>query len=186
MISFDFMRSAPPEALRKVLEFRMPERYHAVLVTLGAIALTLAGGWSIESHRLRQTLALQEVYRQRYDASVRALRGAKVFEERVKRLVALDARLRSIRLSGFSDAARLAELANNLPEHAWLTSISNNGDAISLEGRAKDLRVLSEVVRGLTRTHNFRNPSLVSAIVATEPPDKGLVKYVLRVESVPR
>jgi Tfp pilus assembly protein PilN len=183
MISFDFSHSAPPEFLRRVSEFRIPERYYAALLAIAGVVLTVGGAWLIESHRLHDTLALQTVYQQRYDESVRALKRANVYEARVKRIVALAAKIRSIRSSGYADARRLAEIANNLPPHAWLTSIAYDGDAISLEGRTKDLRVLGSVIRGLSRAGHLRNPLLSSAMVVSEPPQKNTIKYVLRVES---
>ncbi len=183
MISFDFSRSAQPEFVRRVLAFRIHERYHAVLMALAGVAVALLGVWGIEDRRLNETLAMQTVYRQRYDESVRALRRANVYEEHVKRLVGLAQRIRSIRASGYADARRLAEIANNLPQHAWLTAIAYDGDAIALEGRTKDLSVLSDVIRGLTRAKHLRNPSLSSAMAVSEPPQKGTIKYVLRIES---
>jgi Fimbrial assembly protein (PilN) len=183
MISFDFSRSAPPEFLRRVLEFRIPDRYHAALMALTGVALTIAGAWSIESHRLHQTLRLQAFYQRRYDSSVHALARANVFEARVKRLSVLAARVRTIRASGYADARRLAEIANNLPRHAWLTSIAYDGDAVSLEGRARDLGVLSDVIRGLTRAPHLHEPVLSSATVVSDKPEKGTIKYVLRVQS---
>jgi hypothetical protein len=186
MICFDFTRSAPPTFVRKLLEFRVPVRYHAGLITLSMTILGLAGAWSIESYRLHDTLAVQFVYQQRYNLSQRALRQAHVYEERVKRIVALDRRIRTIRRSGYAEASRLAEIANNLPSHAWLTTIAYDGDAISIEGQAKDLRALSDVVRGLTHAKHFREPSLVNAAVSTDPRENGLVKYIVRVESATR
>lgn len=183
VISFDFSRSAPPEFLRRILEFRIPERYHAALIALTGVALTMAGAWTIESHRLHQTLQLQAVYERRYDSSVRALARTNVFETRVKRLSALAARIRTIRASGYTDARRLAEIANHLPQHAWLTSIAYDGDAVSLEGRARDLGVLSAVIRGLARAPHLREPVLSSATVVSDPPEKGTIRYVLRVQS---
>lgn len=183
MISFDFSRSAPPEFVRRVLEFRIGERYHAVLTALAGVIIAVLGACGIESHRLHESLLVQAVYQQRYDESARALKQSNVYEERVKRLVALALRIRTIRMSGYADARRLAEIANNLPHHAWLTAIAYDGDTISLEGHTKDLRVLSDVIRGLNRAKHLRNPSLSSALAVSEPGQRGTIKYVLRIES---
>jgi hypothetical protein len=183
MISFDFSRSAPPELLRRISELRIPERYHAALMTIAGVILAIAGGWAIESHRLHEIVALHAAYQQRYDESARALKRTNLYEDRVKRLIALAAKIRSVRASGYSDARRLAEIANSLPRHAWLTSIAYDGDAIALEGRTQDLHVLSKVIRALSHTGHLKNPTLSSAMVLAEPPQKKAIKYVLRVES---
>jgi Fimbrial assembly protein (PilN) len=183
MISFDFSHSARPEALRRIVEFRVPQHYYAVLLAIAGAIVTIGGAWLIESYRLHQTRDLQAVYQQRYDESVRALKRANVYESRVKRLVALAAKIRSIRSSGYADARRLAEIADNLPPHAWLTSIAYDGDAVSLEGRTKDLAVLSSVIRGLSRAPHLQHPLLSSAAVVSDPGQKHTIRYVLRVES---
>lgn len=179
---FDYARSAPPEILRRALEFRIPERVRGALTALALAALVVAGAWLIEAHRLQATLQMESIYRTRFDASERALRQTHVYEERVKRLLELDAQIQSIRRSGTLDARRLAEISNALPAHAWLTSIAQEGDAIALEGRAEDLRILSAVMRRLMQAHDIGNPALVNASLVPARGRGNEVKYALRLD----
>lgn len=182
--SFDYARSAPPEFVRRVLEFRIPERLYAVLTALSLAGLVVAGAWLIEAHRLHATLYIESIYRTRFEVSERALRKTNVYEKRVRQLLALDAQIRAIRVSGERDARRLAGISNALPAHAWLTSVVYDGDGIALEGRAADLKVLSTVMRELMHAHNVRQPSLVNAALAPEVGRKGEIKYTLRLAGV--
>jgi Tfp pilus assembly protein PilN len=181
MTSFDYARSAPPECVRRILEFRIPARFHGLLAAFCVAALLVAGAWLVEAHRLQAALDVESIYRRRFDASERALRKTDVYENRVKRLVALDERIRDIQTSGQKDARRLAEIANALPSHAWLTAIAYDGDAIRLEGRARDLRVLSDVVRSLMHAGDLHEPTLSTAALISDPGQKG-IRYALRLE----
>lgn len=182
MTSFDYARSAPPEFVRRVLEFRIPDRFHAVLAAFCVAALVVTGVWLIEAHRLQAALEVESIYRRRFDASERALRKTDVYENHVKELLALDERIRDIQASGRKDARRLAGIANALPSHAWLTAIAYDGDAIRLEGRAQDLRVLADVVRRLMRASDLREPTLTTAALIGDPGQKSEIKYALRLE----
>ena len=182
MISFDYRRSAPPSFIRRIVELRVPEHYQSVLIALGMSAIAVFGAWLIESRRLHQTLEMQSIYQQRFDAAQRALRHAKVYEARIRQLMALDSRLNTIRSSGGADARQLAEIANRLPERAWLTGIAYEGDALAIEGRATDLNALSAVIRNLTNASTMRSPSLVSATAVTDTNRRPTIKYTLRLE----
>ncbi len=182
MISFNYLRSARPEWLRRSVEIHVPERLHAPLFgVLSAIAV-IGGAWGIENYRLSAAQGIELSYRQKFEISDRALRKTKIYYHQVETLVALDLRVRSIVASGDSDARCLAEIANSLPEHTWLTSISRDESGISLEGGARNLRLVGNVLRGLIHAHDLRNPTLMSARVISERPNANIVKYVLHVD----
>ncbi len=182
MISFDFVRSAPPDWLRYLLEIRVPQRLHNALIGVLAAILFVSGAWVIEHHRAATARAIEVAYRQRFENSQRALIRTKIFYERVQALIALDRRVRRIVASGDADAYRLAQIANNLPTHAWLTSISRDPSGIALEGRADNLGVLSGVLRGLMRARDLRNPTLTSAQLVWEHNNQSVIKYAVHVE----
>jgi hypothetical protein len=163
LVRFDYLHSARPVLLQRILEIRIPERVHGALFAVGASAAVIAGAYGIEAYRLREALNVQTVYQQRYDDAQRLVKGANVYYDRVRAIVALDRRVRDIAASGDADARMLAEIANRLPRHAWLTGISHDGSGIALQGHAKDLSVLSSVMRGLMQTKALRSPALVSA-----------------------
>lgn len=182
MTSFDFLRSARPDWLQRVLEIRVPQRLHSALIGLLASLTVIGGAWAIEQHRLAGARAIEAEYRVRFEVSERVLLTTKVFYDQVQALIALDRRVRGIVASGDADARRIAEIANNLPDHAWLTSISRDPSGISLEGRAENLGVLSGVMRGLMRARNLHNPTLTSAQLISDRSSENLIKYAMHIE----
>ncbi|MGZ3499198.1 MAG: PilN domain-containing protein [Vulcanimicrobiaceae bacterium] len=163
MTAFDYLHAPRPAVVRKMLEARVPERLHNPLLALGLAIAVVVGAWGIESYRLQSAVRLEERYQQRFDQSRRELARTKVFYSRLQRLVALDKQIAAIVRSGDDDARRLAEIANRLPERAWLTSISRDATGISLEGRAENLRVVSRTMGALAQSRVLRNPVLLDA-----------------------
>lgn len=185
MISFDFMHSARPDWLRGLIEIRVPHRLYNALSGVAAALAIVAGAWTIEHHRFSDARAMEAAYQRRFDSSERALQKTKIFYDQVQALTALDRHVRRIVASGDADARRLAEIANNLPEHAWLTSISRDQNGVALEGRAQNLGVISGVLHGLMRARTLRNPILTSAQAVAEPTHEGIIKYAVRLEGTP-
>lgn len=184
MISFDYMRSARPHWLQRVLELRIPEHLQSAVIAVIASSLMVAGAWGIETYRLSEARSMEREYRQRFEVSRQALQKTKVFYDQVQALVTLDQRVRAIVASGDADARSLAEIANNLPGHAWLTSINNDSIGIALEGRADSLEVVSRVLRGLLRARDLRNPTLTSAQVVPNADNTSIIKYAMHVEAI--
>lgn len=179
---FDYLHSARPLLLQRLLELRIPERFHnASFALCGALAV-IGGAWGIESYRLQQAIQVQTIYRHQYEAATADLKRANVYYDRVRSLVALDLRVRRIASSGDADARTLAEIANELPQHAWLTGISHDATGLSLEGRAKDLSAVSSVMRGLMRARDLRSPMLQSASLDEDPDGEGAMKYTIHVD----
>ena len=184
--SFDYMHSSKPAFLRKLSQARLPDRLHAAASAFSAVALLFSGTWAIESYRLREVRRLEQIYRDRYLAGVRAVRQSNVYADRVRAVVDLDRSVREIGLSGYVDARRLAEIANELPHRTWLTSISYEGQDIALEGRAPDLTVLATLISRLSRAPDLGSPALTGATLVPETASGDLLKYTLRLEKQSR
>lgn len=179
---FDYLHSARPLLLQRVLETRVPDRFHSALFALAGAVAVIAGAWVIDVYRLREALRVESVYQQRYEVAQSALKEANVYYDRVRALVELDRSVRHIAASGDADARTLAEIANQLPAHAWLTGISHDETGLALEGRAKDLSVLSGVMQGLMHAKDLRTPTLVSAALDKERGKATAMKYEIHVE----
>ena len=183
---FDYLHSARPVFVQRLLEVRVPERFHSVLFALCGALAVIAGAWSIESYRLQEALKMQAFYQRQHDVAEVELKRANVYYGRVRSLVDLDRRVRHIATSGDTDVRTLAEIANELPQHAWLTGISHDGDGLSLEGRAKDLSVVSNVMRGLMRAKDLRAPTLQSASLDKDASGEAAMKYAIHIDGAGR
>jgi Tfp pilus assembly protein PilN len=179
---FDYLHSGRPLFVQRMLEFRIPDRFFNALCALGGAIAFVTGAWTIEAYRLQEALKMQAVYQAHYDATQRELKQANVYYSRVRALVDLDRRVRGIAASGDADARTLADIANELPQHAWLTGISHDAGGLALEGRAKDLSVVSGVMRGLMRSKRLHNPTLETAAIDKEPGRAAQMKYEVHVE----
>jgi len=181
-VRFDYLHSPKPMLVARILEVRVPERFHSALFALAGALAVVAGAWGIDAYRLREALRIQAVYQQHFDQADSALKQTDVYYGRVRTIVDLDRRVREIAASGDSDARTLAEIANGLPQHAWLTGISHDAGGLALDGRAKDLSVVSRVIYGLMQTRDLRSPSLVSVAADNEHGLYAGMKYEIHVD----
>lgn len=179
---FDYLHSARPLFLQRILELRVPERYHNALFALIGSVVVIAGAWGIDVYRLREALRVEAVYQQRYDEAEHALKETNLYYDHVKALVDLDRHVRRIAQSGDADARTLAEIANTLPAHSWLTGISHDATGLSLDGRAKDLAVLSGVMEGLMHAKHVHRPTLVSASLDKDRGEIPEMKYQIHID----
>lgn len=179
---FDYLHPARPLLMQRILEIRVPERFHSALLGLVGSVVVIAGAWGIDAFRLREAVRVEAVYQEQHDETARALKRTDVYYDRVKALVDLDQRVRKIAASGDADARTLAEIANRLPAHAWLTGISHDATGLALDGRAKDLGVLSQVMQGLMHAKHLRSPSLVSAVLDKEHGEDTAMKYEIHID----
>jgi Tfp pilus assembly protein PilN len=179
---FDYLHSARPLFFQRLLEVRVPGRLQNALLALGGSLAVIAGAWGIEAYRLGQAVRIEAVYQQHFDEADRELKQTNIYYDRVKALVDLDRRVHDIAASGDADARTLAEIANRLPEHAWLTGISHDASGLALNGRAKDLAVVSGVMQGLMRAKNLHSPTLVSATAEKEHGRGDGMKYEIHID----
>lgn len=179
---FDYLRSERSTFFRRVCAFRLPPRLHNAVAGFAGVACLICGAGSIEAYRLRQAHSVEHLYAARYARSQAAVQQANVYYARVRALARLDARVRQIAASGTANARTLAEVANVLPPHAWLTGISHDANGFTLEGRARSLSVLSAVIRRLSNARRLRNPALMSAGLENDRDRGALMKYSLHVD----
>lgn len=184
MTSFNYLRSAHPDWLVRVLEFRIPERTQPALMALVAAAFVVGGAWLLDEHRLTEAHRIESAYREKFMTSRRALEKMNLYYAQVQTLVALDKRVQDIAASGQADAQRLADVANVLPQRAWLTEIAHDSGGMTINGRAENLRVLSDVLRSLIRTRGIRNPTLAQAHAVGTPNLKTLIEYTIHADAV--
>lgn len=179
---FDYLHSPRSLHLVRILEFRIPERLlGGVFALIGAVAL-LSGAWGIQAYRLHEALQLESVYNGRRIQAARDIQRVSVYYDRVRALVDLDRSVRRIAASGDADARTLAQVANQMPRHAWLTGISHDDTGLALEGHAKNLDVLSGVLQGLMHVRELKKPVLVTASAEREDGLDAGVKYRIHVD----
>ncbi|HEY8296748.1 MAG TPA: PilN domain-containing protein [Candidatus Baltobacteraceae bacterium] len=184
MIQFDFLHDPRPAYVRRVLEMRIPGAVQNAILGLAGALVVLTGTWGIESYRLRQADEVESRYQTRFDRSVIELARTKVAYDRLQRMVALDSQIATIERSGNDDASRLAEIANRLPPHAWLTSISRDAGGIAIEGRARDFTVVGRTIGGLAKSALLQNPTLLEASSVSQADGDGEIRYRVHLDGV--
>lgn len=185
LMHFDYLHAARPAWIAAVTKFAVPAHLlHASYALAAAAAIVAGAGW-IEHSRALQAQKSEALYRQRYDRSVRSVNQVHVYSSRVAALVALDRRVRGIVASGDANARKLADIADHLPPHAWLTSVTFDAGGLELEGRARNFEVLGGVMRELMRAQRVHNPVLTGAQATAVAGNRTLVKYGIRLESSP-
>lgn len=179
---FDYLHSQRSLYVARILEFRIPDRLLGGFFALVAAVAVVGGSWGIQAYRLREALQLENVYNARHMQAARELQRMNVYYDRVRALAELDGAIRRIAASGDADARTLAQVANHMPRHAWLTGISHDGTGLALEGHAKDLEVLSSVLQGLMHVRDLNEPTLVTAAAEREEDRAAGVKYRIHVD----
>jgi hypothetical protein len=182
IVRFDYLHSARPMLVTRMFELRVPARLHNAFYAVAGAVIVVAGAWGIEAYRLREALKVQTVYQQRSDEIREQLRATNLYYDRVRAVASLDRRVRRIAASGDEDARTLAEIANRLPAHAWLTSISRDESGLSLQGHAKNLEILGNVIRGLMQAQRLRHPRLMNALADKEQGREVGIKYEIHVD----
>lgn len=160
MNGFNFLCDAPPLFIERLRTPRIAGEAVGPLVALFAVLFVLLA-WNV----LERTAISAERVRAREErriaaASLLDLRRAHGAYADLATLRARDERLRSIRLSGARVAAATARLANRVPRGIVLTKMAGAAGKAQLEGRARDVVTLGELMSGLTRSEP---PSLVRA-----------------------
>lgn len=185
LMQFDYLHAARPSWFAALTKCAVPAHLlHAAYALAAAAAIVAGSGW-IERSRVLEQQKIEALYRQRYERSMRAVHRVHVYSSRVAQLVALDRSVRGIVASGDANARKLADIADHLPPHAWLTSVTFDADGLQLEGRARNFEVLGGVVRGLMHAQRVHNPVLTGAQSMALAGNGTLVKYGIRLESSP-
>lgn len=168
--------------VRRLLDVRLPDELKGAFFAIVSASAIISVAWGIESYRLRMSLAIEAQYESTYARSRLQLAQTKVLFANVSRLAGLAQQVHAIQLSGDDEAKQLAEIGNRLPSHVWLTSLVDDGTAMSLSGRAADLGSLSRTVARLSRLSEGYSATLISATGDGPGHDVSTLRYELRVE----
>jgi Tfp pilus assembly protein PilN len=160
---FDYAHESMPDALDRLRAMRTPpESRTPAWAVLTALTVVLAA-IPLERDRVAKAQSGVIAAQQRLSRARTELARLKLARARVDEMLALDGRIRRIRLSGSALCARLADVANHVPPKAWLTSLTQAVDGTSIAGRAEGLDVLSETLADLMSSATAAEPSLVHA-----------------------
>jgi Tfp pilus assembly protein PilN len=180
MISFDYLHAPRPDWVSRVLHVRIPPRLQGALIALMTASITVGGAWSIEHYRLLDARRAESGYRDSFLRSEHAVQQTKLLYSRVRTLINIDEQVRQIVASGNRSARTLADVANILPRHTWLTSIVPDDNGMVLEGRAQNLARVSVLLGRLAKAGKNADPVLLNAELVPDPLGHSKIKYVIR------
>lgn len=163
MMRFNYLNDAPPDIIERIQGLRIAPELRTPLAAVITACLVVLSWWSLERYWIREALREEAVATARLQQSRAAFAATKLIRSDVDALLALDRRLRDIRLSGSLLSARLADIGNHVPRRAWLTSIARADGGFELKGRAEGLSVLSQTVADLMSSHAAYSPTLMHA-----------------------
>ena len=177
---FNYLHDAPPEALERLRPSRIPERLRTPLAALVTACIVVSAWWGIEQLALAHARSQLAQQRLRFDETRAELKELDLHKDQTQKLLAFDARLREIRLSGTRAAALLADIANHVPGRVWLTSVSRVEDALEVDGRALGFTGLSALLTQLGSNVSLRAPRLTHA--AQDSRDAAVIAFAMRME----
>lgn len=181
---FDFLHAARPAV--PVSRIALPPHVTNACCALAGAACIVAGAAWIDRVRMLDAQHAEAVYRVRYESAERDAERIHVYYRQVAAWLALDRSVRGIVASGDANARALADIAQQLPPQAWLTSIAVQSGTVEIEGRAESFETVSGVMRGLMRTRQARSPVLTQARAESGSNGaRGYVTYAIRVGSGP-
>lgn len=180
MTRFNYLGESIPTLLDRARSIRIPERTRTPLSILGTSVLVVLG-WCCLAHYWLATAMVEERQAQlRLTQSRAALAQAQVERASTDRLVALDRELRAIRLSGTKLGLRLADLANHVPEHSWLTSLSEQDGIVTIDGRSEGMLALSGTLARILAASSVSDPTLFRAARESRPGLPELISFEVR------
>ena len=182
MTRFNYLGDSIPSLLDRLRAVRIPQRLHVPLCALVTVLAVVTAWWGIERHTLDRALAQQRAARVRLAESRTALASAKVERYDFEQMLALDRRLREIRLSGSALVQRLADVANRVPASVWLTSLSQDANALDAIGRAESMARLGDTIGAFGSSAFVRNPVLVRAAKEERSGSAPLVAFEVRAD----
>jgi Tfp pilus assembly protein PilN len=183
MMRFDYLADAPPHWLDRLRSLRLPEAVRTPLMALLTSMLVVLAWYGLESYWVAKAMTEEQVAAARHDRSRAELARTQLERLRVEDLVVLENRLHSIRQSGANLSRLLADVASHVPEHAWLTSISNTSNGFEIAGEARGLTALSQTLADLTSGTTFGTPTLVRAGREARASSGDLLSFTVRVEA---
>lgn len=183
MTKFDFLHDAPPAFVERLRPSRIPEHLRTPLAALATSIFVVAVWWLVQNLQLQQAAKELAVEKARAIASRADLALTRVRRAHVEDLAALDNRVRAIRRSGAVASSMLADIANHVPQHAWLSAITQADGGFEIDGNAGGLDDLSRTLASLMSSRAASSPTLVRAARETRD-DEGVVSFQLHTGSV--
>ena len=150
MIRFDFLHDAPFGPFDLMRSVRVPRALKTPVAVLLTLSIVVSLWATLEHVWIAQARAEDLAATARFEQSRDALERTRLERTDVDRLIAIDHRIRIIRASGVLVANRLAELANEVPDRAWLSGIRSEGSKTTIDGYALDFATLGDALAGLS------------------------------------
>jgi hypothetical protein len=118
-----------------------------------------------------------------YDAMAKRVEGLRVQVSGVKVLMALDERIRAIRLSGYTYADLLNAAAAQLPARAWFEQIHSANGGVEIDGRAGSLDAVVSLDRAF-HDGRFGVATLEKVDRVELPPNRAAFDFALSVARI--
>jgi Tfp pilus assembly protein PilN len=161
---FNYLKDAPPAPVEHLRGLRIPREFRTPVAAIATAAIVVCAWSFLEHHWITEAAREEALATVRLEESREAFAATKLVRSDVDQLLALDGRLRRIRLSGSVLSHRLADIGNHVPAQAWLTSIARSSDGVELHGQAEGLNVLSDTIADLMSSKAAGAPTLVRAV----------------------
>lgn len=163
MTRFDFLHDAEPDVFARIRSLRVAKPLHWPLAVLLTVMLTHATAGVLLNRAVASAEATEREAEHRFDASRSAVASVHLQRVRLNELIALDVRLRQIRRSGNRASASLAAVANDVPAHVWLTTLSRTPAGFEIVGRSSGLPALGATMSRLVTNPTLADPTLIRA-----------------------
>jgi Tfp pilus assembly protein PilN len=177
---FDFLKDGRPDIVDRVCSVRLPDDTRTPLSALLTSVLVVCAWWGLEQSWYASALREEASAQRRLSESQADVAAAKLERTNVDEMLGLDRRLREIRMSGSTLAVRLSDIANHVPPHAWLTSITNLPAGTEISGEADGFKALGETVTDLMRSGAAASPTLIRA--SKDDRAKNLLAFTVQIE----
>lgn len=163
MTRFDFLRDAEPDLFVRIRSLRIAKPLRWPLAVLLTVVLTHATAGALYGMAVASAEKTEREAQNRFEASRSAVARVHVQRVRLEEFIALDARLREIRRSGNRASAALVAVANDVPAHVWLTSLSRTPAGFEIVGHSNGLPSLGTTMSRLVMNPNVADPTLIRA-----------------------
>lgn len=182
MMQFDYLHESQPEHIERLRTWKAPVELHAPLCALLTIVFVIVCAGGIETLRLRAAHEAEAHALLRAQTARSQLAAANLLRVRVDAMLQLDRRLREIRLSGADASRQLADIADHVPPHAWLTSLSQQKGIVDLNGKVANFTTLSQALADLMKSGEVHAPTLVRAATDDRAPDRSALSFEVRAQ----
>jgi Tfp pilus assembly protein PilN len=151
-VKFDYLHDPVLPQLEYLQGLRIPPRLYAPLITLCITCIAALSTVFIEQRRVDDAANVEARSQAQYNQLRARLARFQLTSAQTTDLIALDRRLQDIRESGYRQARLLADIAIQLPERSWLTSVAPHLLGTEIVGRTFDLETVGNVIQRLSGT----------------------------------